>query len=243
MGICNCVNTHGMVVDYISDITNDIFEITNYTELVTLLTGNYTYSEKETSLFESTKSQIIKRATSNILKTDNILDSFKFRDPKDFSGRAKINCYDLLIFAFSITNHDDEVTDFFHLALNYGKKPNERVNKSVDRNTLKKVLKKLVYLHTEFMLNYLDPLDVRIKDDLESCKKKFKTDNINKYIEHIIGEFDKTMKQNKKISLLGDRSYFFTLEDLKLCLSNTRYNFNEKYIIVELESFVDNYLS
>ena len=241
MGACCTWVNPRVTANFISEISTGILKLTNYKDLVTTLTENYSTVEKDI-VFEKIRDNILYRNSIYIGDIDQVID-FSNSTPGSGAGNdnlRKINCYDLLIFSFPITKHEDEVIDFFNLTVNYEKKPFEKANKSLDRNTIKKVLKKMIFYHTEFMLNFLD---LKYIENLDQYKKKFVSDNIISYVENLLKEFDEVMKKKTFSKLLSNKSFFFSLEDLRLCLLNTKSALNNKSLIVDLEQYIDRYLS
>jgi len=236
MGIYSCCKT-ATIVDYTSEISSTMFMYTEYKDIVTLVLNSGKERQNDAMIFQNVKDKLLNRKSSHFDKTEKIFDNFLSRE-----DHIKINYFDILIFCFPVTKHEDEIYDFFQLVINYDRKPNEKTNKSLDRNVLKKVLGKLVYYHTEFMLCYVDS-DAKLMDHLDKYKKKFTKEKILKYVENMLNDFDLIMKRKNSRSLLLDKSYFFTLEDIKLCLYNKTHLYNEKTIFVDLESYVDSHLS
>lgn len=237
MGNCSC-SGRSVMIDYISEITDDFFKTDNYGEIKAILTGNFTYLEKDEKDYEECRELVFNTSSSQTSKINKILENFVNKK------REKVNVYDLLIFVFPITKHENEILDFYQLAMNFEKKPTDNMVKSLDRSKLKKTLKKMVSFHSEFILKFVT--EPSIKEECDIYKKKFTFDNIDQYIDYLMSEFDTIMKRNSynSKSLLGNQSYFFNLDDLNLCFRNYLSTFfNQRYLIMDFENYVDNHLS
>ena len=234
---CTDINDSSVIADIITEASQNIFSITSYKALLQQLTNNFSFSEMDLTLFDPIKNSIISPTSSSISNINKFLDHFKVKNKPN-----KINCFELLLFSFSITHQDgqdkDLLFDFYNLNLHYEKKQGEKLSKSVDRSTLKIILCKIIFYSTQFILNILER-DLRMQEYIELYMNKFSYENITNFADYLLSEFDRIIKDSSNVSLICNKNYFFSLDDLKLCFTNYKFIFNVKSLIKEFDKFID----
>ncbi len=225
MGICTCLRTN-VFVNEINNLTSNMLKQSNYETLQILLTKNFSIYDKDLELFGETKDEIINTESSGCYTYEAILNTF-------YVGKTKVNCYDLLSFFFPLSKHEDISQDFYNLAAHYDKEESNR--NIVYRENLFKLLSKIVTFHTIMIIRFVECNKIN-RDEYEFYEKIFTEENIAHYITHVLNNFDHKLKEKESISLINDKVYFFSLENIRECFKDYALMLtDERYLIWDFE--------
>ena len=231
MGGCTCLQTN-LFINNIDSLTSKMLKQTNFSTLQIMLTKNFTIYEKEASLFNEIKGEILNLNSKNNFIYEDIVQHF------DSNKNNKINCYYLLLFFFTLADHDDIALDFYTMVMHYDKEVNYK--KSVlQRENVFKVLHKIIYCHTNLILQLTECNKVN-RDAYDHYSNIFKEENIESYVQHILNSWDIRLRGKDAIQIIHDRIHYFTLDNIRECFKDYGEIINqEKYLIYDFERFVE----
>jgi len=201
-----------------------------------MLTKNFTIYDKDLLLFKEIENEIINMSYINKNIYEGILCSFLVTDLQN-----KINCYDLLVFFFPLAKHEDIALDFYNLVLHYDRDDTKK--NIIYRRSIEKVLYSMLYSHTIMLLNLVE-CHKGNQNDYDHYEKLFTEENLTNYVNLILSTFDQKLKEKESISIINDKIYFFSLENIKDCfIDYGQIISDEKYLIYDLERLLESIIS